>query len=39
VGGDAKFITLKVIVNRPLPFEFMVNPAAVLPTKSFEIKQ
>jgi hypothetical protein len=27
--GDAKFVTLTIVVNRPLPFEFMVNPADV----------
>ena len=31
---DAKFLTLEVLVNRPLRFEFMVNPADVQPPQS-----
>jgi hypothetical protein len=35
----AKSLTLEVIVNRPLIFEFMVNPADVQPPNSSETKQ
>jgi hypothetical protein len=35
----ARSLTLEVIVNRPLIFEFMVNPADVQPANSSEIKQ
>lgn len=37
--GDAESLTLEVIVNRPLPFEFMVNPADVLPARTPETNQ
>lgn len=30
---DAKLLRLEIILNRPLPFEFMVNPADVRPVK------
>jgi hypothetical protein len=33
-ASDAKSLTLEIIVNRPVIFEFMVNPADVLPAKS-----
>jgi len=36
---DAKSLTLEAVVNRPLVFEFMVNPADVQPAKSPETKQ
>jgi hypothetical protein len=29
VGSDSKFLTFQAIINRPLEFEFMVNPADV----------
>ena len=36
---DAKSLTLEVLVNRPLIFEFMINPADVQPASSPPIKQ
>ena len=36
---DAKSLMLEVLVNRPLIFEFMINPADVQPASSPPIKQ
>lgn len=38
-SDDAKSLTLEILVNRPLIFEFLINPADIQPDESLQLKQ